>query len=353
MVIATSARHRVISRWLDVRFPDGPTLPQREAWPLFETPGDILVAAPTGSGKTLTAFVPLLDQLWRRETLSPGYRVLYLSPLRALATDIRDNLVRPLDEMTQLAIEMGEPVVDIRVDVRTGDTDRAERDRQRRTPGQILVTTPETLAILMSSDSGRESLRHLETVVIDEIHALCRDKRGSHMSLALERLDRFVSDTTGRPPRRVGLSATQKPLSLVADFLSGHHEGRPATRIVDATAPRRFDLDIMLPTTDLDSIMSQEQFADVLASLMQVIIENRTTLIFVGSRRFAERLAYRLAEQLENDGIMADASSVVAAHHGSLAHPKRKELERATDELDKVLADAEAQGFITVKGEAA
>ena len=350
MVIASSTRHPVISRWLDVRFPDGPTLPQRETWPLFDTPGDILVAAPTGSGKTLTAFVPLLDQLWRREVVSPGYRVLYLSPLRALATDIRDNLVRPLEEMTQLAMEMGEPVVDIRVDVRTGDTDRAERDRQRRKPGQILVTTPETLAILMSSDSGRESLRHLETVVIDEIHALCRDKRGSHMSLALERLDRFVSETTGRPPRRVGLSATQKPLSLVANFLSGHHDGRPATRIVDATAPRHFDLDIMLPGTDLDSIMSQEQFADVLTSLMQVIIENRTTLIFVGSRRFAERLAYRLAEQLENDGIMADASSVVAAHHGSLAHPKRKELERRlkAGELKALVATASLELGIDV-----
>jgi len=204
----------------------------------------------------------------------------------------------------------------------------AERAAQVRTPGHVMVTTPESLYLLLTSASGRTRLRHVRTVIIDEIHALMRDKRGSHLALSLERLERLVTETGARRPQRIGLSATQKPLELVADFLGGTAPSRPTPVIVDCVGPRRFDLGIELPGGELEAVMATEQYGEVVARLAEVVAEHRTTLIFVQSRRLAERLAHQLTEALTDAGLIADAELVVASHHGSLSLKRRRHVEK-------------------------
>jgi ATP-dependent Lhr-like helicase len=292
--------------------------------------GDLLVASPTGSGKTLTAFLMAIDEMWRCPPPDkvPGPSILYLSPLRALATDVRENLIAPLAELRALSEKMGYVAPNIRVDLRTGDTSESERAAQRRSPAHIYVTTPETLYLLLTSASGRAMLRHVDTVIVDEIHAMCRDKRGSHLTLSLERLERLVLDAGRARPQRIGLSATQRPLELVAEILSGVAVGRASATILDCSRERAMDLAIELPDAELDSVLSGEQFAEILSRLGELIAEHRTTLIFVQSRRLAERMAHRLTEALSDGGLLEDAELVVASHHGSLSTHRRREVER-------------------------
>lgn len=322
--------HPVVATWFARRFPQGPTTPQQRAWPVIAGGADVLVASPTGSGKTLTAFFMGLNDLWTTppEERPGGPTILYLSPLRALATDIRENLLTPLEEMAAVAHELGITPPPIRVDLRTGDTTPAERQQQATRPGHILVTTPESLYLLLTSASGRLRLRHVRTVIVDEIHALMRDRRGSHLALSLERLERLVTSGGGRRPQRIGLSATQRPLDLVANFLGGRAPGREAPVVLDCVGPRTFDLGIELPGGDLEAVMATEQYGEVLARLAEVVAEHHTTLIFVQSRRLAERLAHQLTEALSEAGLIADADLVVASHHGSLSLKRRRSVEQ-------------------------
>ena len=320
--------HPVVAAWFAKRFPDGPTAPQREAWPLISSKDDVLVAAPTGSGKTLTAFMVGINDFYQSppEAQPSGPSIVYLSPLKALATDIRHNLQQPLEELASLAKEMGYEPPPIRVEVRTGDTSSSERQQHVRRPPHIYVTTPESFYLLLTSPNGRNILRHVRTVIVDEIHYMAPDKRGTHLSLSLERLDRLTVETSGRRAQRIGLSATQRPLQLVADFLSGVGPDR-STRIVDCVASRAVDFAIALPTTELESVMPTEQFHDVLSQIAGLVATHTTTLIFVQSRRLAERLAHELADVLTELALVDDVDHSVAAHHGSMSHERRHLIE--------------------------
>ena len=252
--------------------------------------------------------------------------IVYLSPLKALATDIRHNLQQPLEELASLAKEMGYEPPPIRVEVRTGDTSSSERQQHVRRPPHIYVTTPESFYLLLTSPNGRNILRHVRTVIVDEIHYMAPDKRGTHLSLSLERLDRLTVETSGRRAQRIGLSATQRPLQLVADFLSGVGPDR-STQIVDCVASRAVDFAIALPTTELESVMPTEQFHDVLSQIAGLVATHTTTLIFVQSRRLAERLAHELADVLTELALVDDVDHSVAAHHGSMSHERRHLIE--------------------------
>ncbi|MEI8127795.1 MAG: DEAD/DEAH box helicase, partial [Actinomycetota bacterium] len=218
-----AAFHPVVRAWFAEKFPTGPTAPQEAAWPEIPRGRDVLVASPTGSGKTLTAFLVAINEMWVNPPAEKllGPRVVYLSPLRALATDVQQNLLQPLAELKALGERMGYAAPDIRVDVRTGDTSSSERASQKRRPAHIYVTTPETFYLLLTTKHGRTMMRQVETIIIDEIHTMCRDKRGSHLTLSLERLERLCSESSRPRPQRIGLSATQRPLDLVASMLSG------------------------------------------------------------------------------------------------------------------------------------
>src|SRR5688572_2734734 len=200
--------HPAVAEWFRRRFPDGPTEPQVQGWPLIASGVDTLIAAPTGSGKTLAGFLVAIDSLYRRPDAGDTTRVVYVSPLKALAVDIAENLERPLAEIAAVAAELGFDPPTIRVGVRTGDTTASQRALMVRRPPSFVVTTPESLYLLVTSPRGREALRTVETVIVDEIHAVARDKRGSHLSLTLERLEAICD----RRPTRVGLSATQRPI---------------------------------------------------------------------------------------------------------------------------------------------
>jgi len=223
--------HPAIGTWFRRRFPDGPTAPQRDGWPHIAAGRDTLIAAPTGSGKTLAGFLMCINRLYLAhdagEPIDGIARVAYVSPLKALAVDIAENLQRPLREIREIACELGLDAPDIRVGVRTGDTPNAERSRMTRRPPSFVITTPESLYLLVTSESGRRALQTIDTVIVDEIHAVARDKRGSHLSLTLERLE-ALCDTR---PSRVGLSATQRPIETVARLLVGD---RPLPAIVDS-----------------------------------------------------------------------------------------------------------------------
>lgn len=320
--------HPVIQAWFARRFPAGPTDPQRHAWPDIASGDDVLVAAPTGSGKTLTAFMVGINEFFcsppDAQPLGPS--IVYLSPLKALATDIRHNLQQPLEELASLAVEMGYEAPPIRVEVRTGDTSQTERQQHVRKPPHIYVTTPESFYLLLTSPNGRNILRHVSTVIVDEIHYMAPDKRGTHLTLSLERLDRLTMETSGRRAQRIGLSATQRPLELVADFLSGVDRIRP-TRIVDCVAARSVDFAISLPATELEAVMPTEQFHEVLGQLADMVAQHTTTLIFVQSRRLAERLAHELTDVLLENSLVGDAEQSVAAHHGSMSHERRHLIE--------------------------
>lgn len=315
--------HPAVAAWFARRFPSGPTPPQVEAWPQIAAGLDTLVSAPTGSGKTLAAFLVPIDRLYRaHERGEPveGTHVLYASPLRALALDIKENLERPLAEIAAEARRLGLDPPELTVAVRSGDSTPAERAALLRRPPTFLVTTPESLYLLLTAARARQRLTSVATVIVDEIHALARDKRGSHLALSLERLDHLVTAAGGSRPRRIGLSATQRPIETVARFLVG--DGRPC-RIADCGHRQALDLALELPDGELEAVMSGQQMGEVVDRLAELVGAHRTTLVFVNTRRLAERLAHQLGERLgsEVDG------DVVAAHHGSLSKQRRHRVE--------------------------
>ncbi len=328
--------HPAVASWFARRFPAGPTPPQSAAWPHIAEGRDVLVASPTGSGKTLTGFLVAIDAAYR--AAEAGARaggapeVLYISPLRALAVDVHENLHVPLGEIREEAARLGYPDPGLRIAVRTGDTPPAERAAMKKQSPDLLVTTPESLYLLLTAPSSRALLRGVRTVIVDEVHTLARDKRGSHLALSLERLDALVAESGGSL-QRIGLSATQRPLDLVARLLSGVHEGRPPTVIVDCGHARDLEVAIELPTTELEAVMSGGQMSDILDRIAEHTRHHRTTLIFVNTRKMAERVAHQLAERLADeeprrDGdVDVDASLLVAAHHGSLSAARRRIVE--------------------------
>ncbi|MFN9374204.1 MAG: DEAD/DEAH box helicase, partial [Planctomycetaceae bacterium] len=379
--------HPLIQQWFFSRFA-GPTEPQQAGWPRIQAGEHTLIAAPTGSGKTLTAFLAAIDRLVReaeRGELPQELRVVYLSPLRALSNDMQRNLETPLAEITQLARDLNVPFPGISVGLRTGDTSPRDRARLIRNPPHILVTTPESLFLLLTSPRGRERLQTVETVIVDEIHALVRDKRGSHLALSLERLDSLC----GHPVQRIGLSATQRPLERMAAFLVGGDEqqilawnnaGRnahsgdaapqsrvtpetpgttaaaaperaeplateatateppavplPVAAIVDVGHQRQLDLDVEIPPSELGAVCMHEQWAELNARLAELITTHRSTLIFVNTRRLAERITHSLTQILGEDAV--------SSHHGSLAAERRHDTEQRlkNGQLKAVVATA-------------
>ncbi|PYY13955.1 MAG: DEAD/DEAH box helicase, partial [Acidobacteria bacterium] len=302
--------HPLVQDWFVEKF-GTPTEPQEEGWPHILSGRSTLIAAPTGSGKTLAAFLACIDRLVRKAVtgqLENKIEVVYVSPLKALGNDIQTNLERPLAEITQLAGERGLLMPQIRTFVRTGDTPPADRQRMLKSPPHILVTTPESLYILLTAEKSRELLRDVETVIVDEIHAIADDKRGAHLAISLERLDVLAH----RKPVRIGLSATQKPIELVAKFLAGA-SGEP--EVVNIGHKRRLDFAVEVPPSPLSAVMTHEMWDEVYDRLAQLTEQHRSTLIFVNTRSLAERLAHCLADRLGEDAV--------AAHHGSLSRKLR------------------------------
>ncbi len=319
--------HPAVARWFARAFPGGPTEAQRAAWPAIAAGRNTLVAAPTGSGKTLTAFLMALDALVRHGLRSEGLAdetsVVYVSPLKALSNDIHVNLEAPLAGIREELQALGLPDVEIRTAVRTGDTPQHERLLARRKPPHVLVTTPESLYVLLGSDGGRAMLRTTRTVIVDEIHAVASSKRGSHLALSLERLEQLARAAHGARPVRIGLSATQKPIDEIARFLVGARaviDGRADCEIVDIGYARKRDLALVVPPTPLSAVASNDQWEQVYDQLGALAAAHRTTLVFVNTRRMAERAARHLAERLGDDRV--------AAHHGSLARETRLDAER-------------------------
>jgi len=317
--MSLSGFHPAIERWFESRFRE-PTEPQQRAWPLIQAGRNALIAAPTGSGKTFAAFLAAIDSLLRQGldgggTLADGTQVVYVSPLKALSNDVQKNLAEPLAEIRRTLETLCLPDVEIRTLVRTGDTPGAERQEMVRRPPHILVTTPESLYLILTSERAREMLRGVRTVIVDEIHAVARDKRGSHLALSLERLEHL----TGRRLQRIGLSATQKPIEDIAAFLSGSRHPTTDTCIVDSGHARKLDLAIEIPSSPLEAVMAAEVWEEIYERLVQLILEHRTTLVFVNTRRLAERLTLHLSERLGADQV--------TSHHGSLSKEKRLDAE--------------------------
>ncbi|OWT77580.1 ATP-dependent DNA helicase [Achromobacter sp. HZ28] len=317
--------HPAVAAWFHRSY-DAPTPAQQQAWPLIHAGRPTLVAAPTGSGKTLTAFLAAIDELVRMGLAADGELpdttlVLYVSPLKALSNDIRVNLQTPLAGIAQELAARGLPVPAIRSAVRTGDTTQQERQAMRRRPPHILVTTPESLYVLLGSASGRAMLNGIRSVIVDEIHAVAGGKRGSHLALSLARLDALTA-LNAPPPVRIGLSATQKPLQAVARFLAGRNaDGTPADcAIVDIGHGRARDLALEIPPVPLEAVMANDVWERVYDRMAELAAAHRTTLVFVNTRRMAERAARHLAERL--------GAEAVAAHHGSLAKEARLDTEQ-------------------------
>ena len=328
------AFHPLLRAWFERRF-DGPTDAQSRGWPEIRRGRDTLISAPTGSGKTLAAFFDGLDRLYRQQlegTLGEETQIVYVSPLRALGSDIQRNLEAPLAELRELAEELGYPAPEIRVAVRTGDTPPSERQKLVRKPPHILITTPESLYLLLTSERGRSALRSVRTVIVDEIHALARDRRGSHFALSLARLDRLVDREGGERPSRIGLSATQRPIEEIAAFLvgsdrvtsGGPDDGAPDCTIVDLGHQRDLELAIEVPGSELEAIAPREQWDEIYDRLAELIRQHRTTLVFVNTRRLSERVAHQLALRLGEDNV--------GSHHGSLSKERRQRLEKQLKE---------------------
>jgi ATP-dependent Lhr-like helicase len=325
--------HPITQEWFVSRF-GTPTEPQVFGWPNILAGRPTLISAPTGSGKTLAAFLVCIDRLFRRSlegTLRPTTQVVYVSPLKALSNDIQKNLEEPLREIQQLALERGCLSMGIRTAVRTGDTLQRERAAMLRNPPHILVTTPESLYILLTSKRSREHLASVETVIVDEIHAVADDKRGAHLALSLERLDALVCGEnrlspgafiTGliSAPQRIGLSATQNPIQLVAEFLTGNAPERVPATIVQVGQKRAMDIAIEVPSDELTSVTSQVMWEEIFDKLAGYTQTHRSTLVFVNTRKLVERVSFALAERLGTENV--------GAHHGSLSRMLRLDAER-------------------------
>jgi len=312
--------HPLVAEWFISRFAT-PTEPQEQGWPHILAGRTTLISAPTGSGKTLAAFLACIDRLVRKALaghLSDRTEVLYVSPLKALGNDIQKNLEIPLGEILALAGERGLLMPEIRTAVRTGDTLMPERRAMLKRPPHILVTTPESLYILLTSERSRAVLRDVETVIVDEIHAVADDKRGAHLALSLERLEAL----THRRPVRIGLSATQKPIEEVAHFLTGTGRSNPV--IVDVGHKRKLSLGIEVPPMPLGPVASNEMWDTIYDRLVELVKQHRSTLVFVNTRRMAERLAHQLGERMGEENV--------AAHHGSLSRKLRLAAERKLKE---------------------
>jgi len=313
--------HPAIEQWFEEKF-GTPTEPQQRGWPAIQSGAHALISAPTGSGKTLAAFLASLDELFRdglAGNLRDETRVLYVSPLKALSNDIHKNLEEPLAGIRAALRSSDGCDVDVRAEVRTGDTPAAKRQAIARKPPHILVTTPESFYLLLTSPSGRKLLATVRTLILDEIHAVVANRRGSHLALSMERLASLV---TG-PLQRVGLSATQKPIEEVARFLVGSRNvdptGNARCTIVDCGYSRKMDLAIELPGSALEAVMSNEVWAEVYSRLADLIQAHQTTLVFVNTRRLAERVTHHLCDRLGKDKV--------TSHHGSLSAALRLDAE--------------------------
>ena len=319
----------LIAEWFATRL-GAPTEPQVQGWPEIEAGRDVLISAPTGSGKTLAAFLFCLDRLVRQARtgdLPDETEVVYVSPLKALSNDIHRNLERPLAEISELAAGRGVPQP-IRPAVRTGDTPQWERQQMGKTPPHILVTTPESLFILLTADRSRRMLSTVRTVIVDEIHAIADDKRGSHLALTLARLDEVIRTAGGRAPQRIGLSATVRPIERVAEYLAS------GSSIVDVGHRRSMDLAVEVTNDELSAVATSEMWEEIYDRLANHIRRERTTIIFVNTRRLSERIAHALAERLGENAVLP--------HHGSLSRALRHDAERRlkNGELKAVVATA-------------
>ena len=313
--------HPAVARWFEQTF-GSPTEPQMRGWPAIQSGRHALISAPTGSGKTLAAFLASLDALFRRgaeDHLPDETQVVYVSPLKALSNDIRKNLQEPLSGIRALLAEANGHDIDVRAEVRTGDTTAAQRQALIKRPPHILVTTPESLYLLLTSESGRRMLGTARTLILDEIHAVVDDRRGAHLALSVERLAALVQG----PLQRIGLSATQKPIEEVARFLVGtravNEAGNPDCEIIDIGHRRELDLAIEMPKSPLEAVMSNEVWEEVYRRLAELIEAHRTTLVFVNTRRMAERVTHHLSELLGADAV--------TSHHGSLSAKLRLDAE--------------------------
>jgi ATP-dependent Lhr-like helicase len=317
--------HSAVAQWFEQTF-GSPTEPQLRGWPAIQSGRHVLISAPTGSGKTLAAFLASLDALFRegaQTDLPDETQVVYVSPLKALSNDIRKNLQEPLVGIRALLQQPNGREIDVRAEVRTGDTTAAQRQALIKKPPHILVTTPESLYLLLTSESGRRMLATTRTLIMDEIHAVVDDRRGAHLALSVERLAALTRSASGGPLQRVGLSATQKPIEEVARFLVGAHAvdavGNPDCEIIDIGHRRESDLAIELPKSPLEAVMSNEVWEEIYHRLAELIQAHRTTLVFVNTRRMAERVTHHLSELLGADAV--------TSHHGSLSAKLRLDAE--------------------------
>ena len=331
-----SGFHPLIGEWFRAQV-GTPTDVQQQAWPAIQSGADALIAAPTGSGKTLAAFLSCIDQLFKQalaRELDDHTHVLYVSPLKALSNDIQKNLQKPLAEIGQLALQAGLLMPELRVLVRTGDTPMTDRQQMLKRPPHILVTTPESLFILLTAEKSRRLLQTVRTVIVDEIHALAPNKRGAHLALSLERLEAL----TFTKPQRIGLSATQRPIELVTKFLVGNRSPSIVKReaylvkettseeirttndvkIIDVGHRRELDLAVEVPKDELSAVATNAIWSEVYDRVAELVRQHRSTLVFVNTRRLAERVSHYLEERLKELG-----PDVVAAHHGSLSRQIR------------------------------
>jgi ATP-dependent Lhr-like helicase len=324
--MSLSRFHPLIAEWFQSSI-GTPTDVQVQAWPTIQSGVDVLIAAPTGSGKTFAAFLSCIDNLFKQalaRELDDHTQVLYVSPLKALSNDVQKNLQQPLAEIGNAAMSAGILMPELRVLVRTGDTPMTERQQMLKRPPHILVTTPESLFILLTAEKSRRLLQTVRTVIVDEIHAVAPNKRGAHLALSLERLEAL----TLTKPQRIGLSATQRPIETVAQFLVGNREPSPLTpyslpltspcTIIDVGHKREMDLAVEVPKDELSAVATNAIWADVYDRIAELVRQHRSTLVFVNTRRLAERVSHSLEERLRDLG--ADA---VAAHHGSLSRQIR------------------------------